>query len=307
MKPSAAPSAMLPLLVAACGIATFSVMDALMKGASMAAGVYPAMLWRNAIGVVLALAAWLGTGGARWPDTARLKIHAARSAIACAMGFTFFWGLVRVPMAVGMALSFIAPIIALYLAAAFLGERVTRRALVASVLGLAGVVVIGLGQAAAHAPRQTLWGMGAILSSAVLYAINLVLQRHQARLASPTEIAFFQNLFVAACLAPLAFWLPALPPRAVWGQVALAAVFSVMSLMLMAWGWARAPAHRLLPLEYSAFVWAALVGRLWFGEAVGVATLAGVVSIVAGCLYGAAGREGQGDSAKAGHIEQTAL
>jgi S-adenosylmethionine uptake transporter len=58
---------MLPLMVAACGIATFSVMDALMKGASMAAGVYPAMLWRNAIGVVLALAAWKGAGGAAGP------------------------------------------------------------------------------------------------------------------------------------------------------------------------------------------------------------------------------------------------
>ena len=38
--------------------------------------------------------------------------------------------------------SFIAPLIALYLAALFLGEPVTRRALLASVLALAGVFVI---------------------------------------------------------------------------------------------------------------------------------------------------------------------
>jgi S-adenosylmethionine uptake transporter len=122
------------------------------------------------------------------------------------------------------------------------------------------------------------------------YAANLVLQRHQAQLAAPTEIAFFQNLFMAVCLAPLAFWLPAIPPRAVWGQVALAALFSVTSLMLGLG--ARAPAHRLLPLEYSAFVWAALVGWLWFGEAVGLDSAGGGFHR-GGCLGGARARLGR--------------
>ena len=57
-----------------------------------------------------------------------------------------------------------------------------------------------------------------------------------------------------------------------------------VSLMLLAWAWGRAEAHRLLPLEYSAFIWAALVGWLMFGEAVTLRTLGGVVLIVGGCL-----------------------
>jgi S-adenosylmethionine uptake transporter len=291
MRSGPNPSApWLPIVAAACGIATFSVMDALMKGASQVAGVYAAMVGRNLVGVVVALAAWqIGFRGG-WPKASRLRLHAARALIAGFMGFCFFWGLVRVPMAVGMGLSFVAPIIALYLSAFFLGEAVTRRALVASLLGLAGVVVIALEQASGRSGDEALIGMGAILLSSVLYAINLVMQRHQAQLASPGEIAFFQNLFITLALLPVGFWLPPVPPVGVWWQVSLAALLSVSSLMLMAWGWARAPAHQLLPMEYSAFVWAALAGWLWFGESLGLMTLAGVCLIVGGCLYGSRGR-----------------
>jgi len=284
------PPSLLPLLAAACGIATFSVMDALMKGASQVAGVYAAMLGRNLVGVVVALAAWqIGFRGG-WPSASRLRLHAARAAVAGLMGFCFFWGLVRVPMAVGMGLSFVAPIVALFLSGIFLGEAITRRALLASLLGLAGVVVIALEQTSGKAGDEALIGMGAILLSSVLYAINLVMQRHQAQLASPGEIAFFQNLFITLALLPVGLWLPPVPPVGVWWQVSLAAVLSVSSLMLMAWGWARAPAHQLLPMEYSAFVWAALAGWLWFGESLGWMTLAGVGLIVGGCLYGSRGR-----------------
>jgi S-adenosylmethionine uptake transporter len=53
--------------------------------------------------------------------------------------------------------------------------------------------------------------------------------------------------------------------------------------MLLSWGYARAEAQALVPLEYTAFVWAALAGRLWFGEAVTVATVSGAMLITFGC------------------------
>ena len=52
--------------------------------------------------------------------------------------------------------------------------------------------------------------------------------------------------------------------------------------MLLSWAYARAEAQALLPVEYTGFIWAALFGWLMFGEAVTVATLAGVVLIVIG-------------------------
>jgi S-adenosylmethionine uptake transporter len=53
----------MPFLSVAAGIATFSVMDATMKSASIQAGVYNAMLLRAGIGSLLVLPLWLLAGG----------------------------------------------------------------------------------------------------------------------------------------------------------------------------------------------------------------------------------------------------
>ncbi|MDE2404683.1 MAG: DMT family transporter [Sphingomonadales bacterium] len=292
---------LLPVVSALTGIALFSVMDAFMKRASIDVGAYNAVLWRNVIGAALGVAPWLaggwrgGFGGGFWPDRRRLLVHLLRSAVVAGMAVLFFYGLVRTPMAQGMALSFIAPLIALYLAALFLGEPVTRRAVMASVLALGGVFVIAAARSgeASGDHHEAMLGLAAILGSAVLYAVNLVLQRHQAQLAGPIEIAFFQNLFVALVAGLAAPWLgawPALPGEAApLAVVTGAAVLAFVSLMLLSWAYARAEAHRLLPIEYSAFVWSAAMGWLWFGEPVGLATLAGVVLIVGGCVIGTTG------------------
>jgi len=50
---------------------------------------------------------------------------------------------------------------------------------------------------------------------------------------------------------------------------------------------ARAEAKVLLPVEYTAFIWAALFGWLFFAEALTLSTVAGTVLIVSGCLLAA--------------------
>ncbi|WP_183627878.1 DMT family transporter [Novosphingobium sediminicola] len=297
----------LPLVAAACGIATFSIMDALMKRASIEAGVHAALLWRNIIGAGIGIVVWQIVHPRAWPGR-RMVMHAMRASVTSGMAFAFFWGIVRTPMAVGMALSFIAPIIALFMAGFALGEAITRRALGASALGLLGVGVIGLGrmQSGGAMEPQAWQGMAAILGSAVLYAANLVMQRHQAQMAPPAEIAFFQSLFTAMflALAGLMVGLPPVPQGEVWRDIGGAAGLSFVSLMLLSWGWARAPAHRLLPVEYSAFLWAALMGWIWFGERLDIYTLGGAALVVAGCWVGAGGHEG---GQKGDHTEQVGL
>src|SRR5690349_13173447 len=134
-----------PFGSALLAVALFSLMDAVMKGAALAAGTYSAMLLRGFCGIALTVPAFLITGQ-RWPRPQVLKVHLKRGVVATAMAFTFFWGITQMPLAEAIALSFIAPIIALYLAVVLLGERVKRRAIIASLLGLAGVAVIALGR-----------------------------------------------------------------------------------------------------------------------------------------------------------------
>jgi S-adenosylmethionine uptake transporter len=277
----------LAFAVGTLGIALFSGMDAVMKGLVLAIGAYSTMLWRSFVGVGLAGLGY-GVRWRRWPEPPVLRLHIARGVLTTFMGLLFFWGIGHVPLAQAIALAFIAPLLALYLAAVWLGEKVGGRTVGASLIAFAGVIVIFVGQARADLGPEALLGSLAILLSAVLYAVNIIMMRRQSQAAGPMEIAFFQNLTVTAVLL---LGLPligtSLPAGEHWPDLLLAAGLSTASLLLLSWAYARAEASYLAATEYTAFLWAALFGWLVFGETLSLFTLAGAALIVAGCLLAA--------------------
>ncbi|MBC2776083.1 DMT family transporter [Parasphingopyxis marina] len=281
---NASPSSNLPAIAAVLlGLACYSGMDAIMKGLVLALGAYNAIFWRMAVGFVMAAALFFAQRR-RWPGRAALKVHLIRGGVTFVMGYLFFWGLGRVPLAEGIALSFIAPLIALYLAVLLLGEVIGKSAILASLLGIAGVVVILVGKMQGSFPPDAQWGVAAILGSALLYAYNLILQRQLAQIASSAEVVFFQTGIVTLLYLALAPWFAALPPAENWPFIVAAAAVAMVSLMLIIWGYARAEAQHLVSLEYTAFIWAAILGWLFFDEAVTWATFIGTALIVSGCL-----------------------
>ena len=190
-------STAIPFPVACLGIATFAGMDVLMKGLAIDMGAYNAMLWRTCISLGLAAILFVLTHQ-RWPGAQGIRLHVLRGVVTSLMAFLFFWGLVHVPLAEAIGLSFIAPLIALYLAAVLLRETIGSKAVVASVMGLVGALVIIGARLGGDYSDDVGRGIAAILLSAVMYAYNLILQRQQALLAEPAEIAFFQNGTVLA-------------------------------------------------------------------------------------------------------------
>jgi len=261
-----------------------------MKHLVLEIGTYNAFVWRT--GAVAVMSGVFFFASRRpWPGPAAMRIHLTRGLVGAVMAVLFFWGLGRVPLAQAIALAFIAPLIALYLAALLLKERIERRALGASLLGLAGVVVIFAGQAEADLGTEALWGSVAILLSACLYAYNIILMRQQAQVAQPLEVAFFISgiTTLAYLLAAPAFM--EVPAAAHWPAILAGALLAFGSLMLLAWAYARAEAQHLAPVEYTSFIWAALLGWSVFGEAVSLFTLAGAALIVGACLIAASRRE----------------
>lgn len=280
------PRPVVPFLVACGGIATFSLMDAVMKDLALALGAFNAVMWRNSLGALFMGLIFVGTRQ-RWPGAAVLKLHLWRSIVVSIMAVSFFWSITQLPLAEAIGLSFVAPVIALYLAAVLLGEKIGREAIWASVAGLLGVVVIMAGRLSGHYTAGHLWGVAAVLFSAVVFAYNLILARKQAQLAGPVEIAFFQNLFVAATLSLAAPWFMAPLPVEKAPMLAGAAALAILSLLLLSWAYARAEAQILIPVEYTGFVWAALFGWLFFSEQVTWPVLFGTAFIVCGSLIAA--------------------
>jgi S-adenosylmethionine uptake transporter len=288
MPPPTTKAAAFPIAFAACcvGVALFSWMDGAMKALSIAIGVYNALLWRAVMGTTMGVAGMIATRRP-WPGRIALKVHMIRGTVVAFMALLFFLGLRHLPMAEAIALSFVAPLIALYLAVVLLKERIGRTTVIGSLLGLGGIAVILSARLSGHYDPNALLGALCVLGSAILFAWNLILQKQQASVASPVEVAFFQNLVMLGVFALAAPFLAVVPDMTHLPLIFLATILAFTSLMCLSWAYARAEAQYLIPVEYTAFIWAAIVGGVVFGEKLTVSTLIGAALIVAGCLIAA--------------------
>lgn len=258
-----------------------------MKHLVLAIGLVAVSVWRSAANLSLSALLYLPKRSS-WPDPDTLRVHVIRGVDVSIMAALFFWGIGRVPLAQAIALTFIAPLIALLLAAVFLKERIGAGSFAGSIAAFGGVIVIVLGQARAHVGHDVLLGIGAIIASALCYAVNIVLMRRQALAAGPLEINFFQSVTI------MMLWLLAVPfvgfpawPGVQWSWVGVACLLSTSGTLLFAWGYARGEASYLSVTEYSAFLWASAMGWLVFQERVSPFTLVGALLIVGGCLVAA--------------------
>ncbi|MEO7276485.1 MAG: DMT family transporter [Sphingomicrobium sp.] len=272
---------------ALAAVAVLSIMDAMMKHLVLAIGIVAVSVWRSVVSVGIGAALYLPRRRG-WPTRRTLAFHVARAMVVTLLATLFFWGIARVPLAQAIALTFIAPLIAMLLAAVLLGERVGGRSIAGSIVAFAGVIVIVVGQARIAIGHDALLGIAAIIGSALTYAVNIVMMRRQAISARPLEINFFQSLTVAA------LWLAALPlvglpqwPAGQWSWILGAAALSTTGTLVFAWAYARGPASYLAVTEYSAFLWAALMGWLVFREHVSSDTIVGAGLIIGGCLIAA--------------------
>ncbi len=275
--------------VAAVGIASYSAMDALMKGMAISHGAYSAVLWRSVAGVVVLAPVFVARGKAL-PSREAMILHVARGTIAGASVLLFFWGLVRVTMAQGVALTFLAPLIALFLAAVVLGETIAKGAILGSLVASSGVLAIAAGQVQAQASTDTVLGSVAIVAASILYAGSLILLRRQAQVAEPLEVALFTSVVLSVLLLIGAPWFAAVPSVARMPEIFGAAALGSMSAVLLAWAYGRAEAQVLAPVEYTAFVWSAILGWLVFDERVSAWTVGGALLIIAGSLVALRGK-----------------
>lgn len=274
---------LLPFVAALAGVSFLSLMDAFMKEAALLIGAYTATVLRAFIGAALIAPVWLSRRPSM-PTRTVWKLHLTRGVVSAFMALTFFFSLTLLPLAEAIALSFIAPLIALYLARVLLGEVISRAAIGASVLGFAGTLVIVGGRIGqGKFDEGAALGVASLFVSALLYAYNFIVIRRQAQVAGPLEIATFHSGIGGLVLLTLAPLLWETPSGDALVPLLAAGALTVAGSLAIAWAYARAEANVLVPTEYSGFVWASLFGWLFFREAVTLPTLAGTALIIGGC------------------------
>jgi len=272
-----------PALRAAAGIAVLSVMDAVIKGMSVYYPTFQVAFLRFACGTVVAtgVVAVLRPG---WPSRETVQANVLRSVVAVVTAVSFFYALGQLPLAETLVLSFLSPMFIALFGLLMLKEKVHPRIIVAIAIGFGGTLVVVLGQTAEAGATRSWMGVAAALTSAVTYALSLVLLRQLAQRDKFLHIVYFQSLGPMILVAPFGLWIwqPLNPAHLAW--FLLMGVLGVVGHMLMATAYAKAEAARLAPLEYTALIWAVLIGYGVFSEVPTWATIGGGILIVAAAM-----------------------
>ncbi|WP_066722727.1 MULTISPECIES: DMT family transporter [Hyphomicrobiales] len=271
-----------PALRALLGIALLTAMDAVVKAQMQSHPFIVALFMRFAMGGVCALAV-LAILRPPAPTRASVIGNSIRVPVVVLTAGSFFYSISVLPLAEALTLAFLAPVFVALLGGLLLKERMDARIWQALGFGIAGMLVMVWPRLQGQVSGAGL-GVAAALFSAVTYAFNLILLRRIALKEHPAVIVAFQNGGPALLLAvPAALAFVPLTGHDVLVYLAAGAL-GVTGHLLLTSAFARAEASRLAPLEYTALIWASLLGYAFFDEVPLITTYAGAVLIVAGAI-----------------------
>ena len=296
-------TALIGILFALGGSLVLSVNDMAVKALSGAYPLHQVVLIRAFVGLAVVLSLLAVSRGPRdllgGVRTRRPGLHALRVACVLLSNVTFFLGLAALPLAVGVALFFVAPLLITALSVPLLSERVGPRRWAAVGAGLLGVVVMMRPGEGALQPAALL-----VLLSALAYALVSILTRRMGPTEGALAMSFWTQMgFVLLSCAmgltvgdgrlagtgnpSLDFLLRAWtwPPPADWP------FFLAVGLAVSAGGIMISQAYRtceaglIAPFEYVGIPMAVLWGALVFGTWPDAVAWTGIALIAGAGLY----------------------
>jgi drug/metabolite transporter (DMT)-like permease len=274
----------------------FAVMSALVRFLGEKYPVGQIVFYRSAFAIlpVVLIYAWRRELAAA-VRTLRPLGHAGRGLISMFGMFCNFSALARLPIVDATAISFAAPLITVVLAVIFLGERVRIYRWSAVIIGFSGILVM-LGPhfdlAAYSTATVTTVGLGFAIGGAFCNAGSVIQTRRLTETETTSSIVFYFSLICA--LAGLVTWpLGRLLPTLAWLEPTwpeLAALVTVglcggLAHILLTESYRWAPASVVAPFDYTAMIWAFLLGYFFFDELPTIFVFVGAAIIAAAGLF----------------------
>lgn len=277
------------LKLAAVGL--FSCMSALVK--ALDGAVPPGQVVFARSFFALLPIAWLiwHSGGLRSLHTTRPLGHALRSAVGLIAMFCGFTALTMAPLADVVAIGFAATVFTPMLAALILRERVGVYRWSAVGIGFLGIVVMlqpaglallegGIGGASPAASGLVLALVGAFFVAMATITVRALATREQ-----PAAIIFYFTLtctIAAALTLPFAFVWPTLREAVLLVGIGL---LGGVAQILMTRAYVHAPASVVAPFDYTAMVYATIIGVVVFGDQLAAATALGALLVIGAGLF----------------------
>ena len=212
--------------------------------------------------------------------------HFTRALTGIAAMILMFLGLARLPLAESTAISFIAPLFNVALAAIFLGEvvRIWRWSAVA--VGFVGVLVM-LSPHLGTTAMTSSAAIGALMTfvGAFFVAAAMTQVRSMTGTETTASLVFSFQLFAAACGLLMLPWTWVLPsPGDAFALLGIG-VFGGIAQILLTESYRHAPASVVAPFSYTAMIWAVVLGYFMFGELPDTIVLVGAAIVVAAGLF----------------------
>jgi len=210
------------------------------------------------IGIIVPLVVRGGTGILR---TRRYGMLSLRAVLHLSSMLLFFIGLTLMPLATTSALTFLAPLFAVLLAAIFLKEGFTPRRVVALLVGFSGMLVI-----VRPDPASLDTGALVLVGAALLWGAAIIVIKVLSRTESSATITAWMTLM----MAPLAL-IPAIfewttPGLNQLGWLALAGILGAFAQWAMTQALKTGSTNAVMPIDFLRLVWATLIGLAIFGE-----------------------------------------
>ena len=264
----------------AAGVACLCVNDAIAK--TLTAGYLPIQILfiRNLVALpIAALIAWK-MGGRSALRSNRPATHLVRGALWIGAATLFFTGLSYLGLAEATVLIFVAPVFITALSAIVLKEHVGWRRWSAVLAGFAGVLIV-VRPGSETFQAASLFPVG----TAFLYAALMI----SARWVDKREFVWTLMLYLTGAGALLSalvvpfFWTPVRLEDA-WLFVGIA-LFGTVGITMMTQAFRFAPAAVVAPFDYTALIWATLMGWLFWNEIPDLVTYLGAAVIIASGVY----------------------
>lgn len=219
----------------------------------------PIVFFRNLFGLAV-LVPFLIKGGLPRLRTEVIHLHAVRAAAGLSAMYCFFYAIGHIKLADAMLLKFTVPIFIPVVAYLWLAERFHRRAALSLMLGFAGVVLI------LKPAGDMNWVVLIALAGSFFAAVAKTAVRRLSRTEPVSRVVFYFAFFgVCISAVPLA-WAWQSPTPSQWLLLLSLGPLATLGQLFMTRGYSAAPASEVGLFSFSAVLFGAGYGWLFWGE-----------------------------------------
>ncbi len=276
----AAPAIMPPPVKASLWMAgtvlSFTLMGVCGRELSAELNTFQTLFWRSLVGgiAILPILFFHGWGHVR---TRRLGAQIFRNLAHSAGSYGWFYAIGLIPLAEVVALEFTTPIWTALLAFLFLKERLAVPRVAAIGLGFAGILLIARPGVEAIHPAAL-----AVLGAAIAYAVSYAVVKSLIATEPPLTILVYMTALQLPVTLALSVDGWVWPSFAALPWVVMVGLTSLTAHYCMARAFQHADAMLVVPLDFLRLPLIAVLGLLFYDEALNPWVLGGAVLVFAG-------------------------